>query len=76
MKQFFLVITEEFATTNNGYKRLNCIFNSGVTLDGHHVVSVNALNEFPELFDGLELQIVQLTPADFPQPEFPINSNG
>jgi len=66
MKNYYIEITEDFAATNNGYTKGACIFNSVKTKEGKWVTSVNALNEFPELFEGVEMGVpVALSPEDF-----------
>lgn len=67
MKKFFYIeVSEEFAATNNGYAKGACIFNAVQTKEGEWVTNVNALNEFPELFEGVEIGApIALSPEDF-----------
>lgn len=66
MKNYYIEISEDFAATNNGYTKGACIFNSVKTKDGKLVTSANALNEFPELFEGVEIGTpISLSPGDF-----------
>jgi hypothetical protein len=70
----FLVLTESFALEHNGYFLKPNIFMSVQTIDGRWVISTNALEEFPELFDGTSFETVSLSPSDFPQIPFPMGN--
>jgi hypothetical protein len=66
MIHFYILITEEFRTLNEGTSKDGLVFASRLALDGNYYASTNSLNEFPELFNGTET-IVRLTVDDFPQ---------
>lgn len=67
---FYIILTEAFCLQNAGYKRDNLVFSYAVTLGGAHVTSVNSLNEFPELFDGVAIDVLPLAKSAFPEPSF------
>jgi hypothetical protein len=55
--------------TNNGYIRGNIIFYAAPIKSGEHIgkfaTSENALLEFPEIFENLEYEVVELEPKVF-----------
>ena len=65
MKMFYIVLTQEFCEANTGYRNDCNVFGYAVTTDGRYVASVNALNEFSELFTNIP-PVVALTIDDFP----------
>lgn len=71
MIHFYLLLNQNFAEENNLYKVGANVFKYSVTTDGRYICSTNALNEFPELFTEIPLQIIQLTGADFPAQALP-----
>lgn len=68
-------MTPEFAASIEGTQRGACIFRSAKTIDGRVVVSSNALNEFPRLFEplGENVNFVWLSVDDFPKEEIKLN---
>jgi hypothetical protein len=42
------------------------LFNAVQTKDGRWVTSINALHEFSDIFNGIEVTVVQLAVTDFP----------
>lgn len=67
----YAVIPPDFAQANQGHREGENVFASALTLDGRHVCASNAITEFPLLFDGVTVTIVELEPADFPVPVAP-----
>lgn len=66
----YVELLKDFAETNDKYKDGANVFSYAKTLDGRHVVPVNALNEFKELFlsvDVTTLRLVRLSTTDFPK---------
>lgn len=75
-KHCYLIVPEEFAAANNGYTSGASVLVFLQTTDGRWVVSNNAVNEFPEIFNvaGLHVSDVEpvwLGPEDFPTPTGP-----
>lgn len=67
MKHTFIVVSQSFATQYDGYQAGCNVLKVAVTNDGIRVTSANALNEFPELFEGRStVSVKQLSPEDFP----------
>jgi hypothetical protein len=64
-----LLLSEEFALKNKGHKNDCNIFDFGITIDGRYVTSLNALNEFPELFEGTDFETINVLTTDFPEVE-------
>jgi hypothetical protein len=67
MIHFYIVLTEAFCIQYENYTRDNLVFGYSTTNIGQLVTSVNSLNEFPEIFEGIDLSIVILTKSDFPE---------
>ncbi|RPD50066.1 hypothetical protein DNI29_04515 [Hymenobacter sediminis] len=71
---FFLVIAASLAESANGTVRNTNTFRSLQTLDGRYVCAHNSLIEFPDLFKGRRVTLVELEETDFPAelPEVPL----
>ena len=61
----YLVLSQQFCEENAGYRIGPCIFGYGVTKDGTYVTSINSLQEFPALFEGVPIIPVDLSSQDF-----------
>ena len=63
MEQYF-IISKDFALTYDGYQKDENVFAyavlSGVSSGDTYVCSVNALKEFPEIFDEINLDLSKL----------------
>jgi hypothetical protein len=67
----YAIIPEAFALAATGHREGENVFNATLTADGRHVCASNAITEFPLLFDGVTVTIVELELADFPPPAAP-----
>lgn len=66
MEMGYIVLTEQFCLDHKDYIYGVNQFGYAITTDGRYVASVNALNDFPELFEGMTLEHVMLSQDDFP----------
>lgn len=76
-KVCYLVVNEAFKTAYEGMRMGVNILTTATTIDGRIVVSLNAVNEFPQVFEGIgqdTFSIAWLSGADFPSP--PLNILG
>lgn len=68
---YYLVVDEAFKAAHEGTKEGANVLATASTKDGRTVVSLNAVNEFPSVFQGFDqttYPIVGLTAEDFPEP--------
>lgn len=65
----YVKVTPEFKAQYEYYKKGVNILKTATDTAGNIVVSCNAMNEFPELFDTMEVNIIWLSPQAFPQEE-------
>ena len=69
-KHCFILVTQTFKNANEGAVNGCNILNTATTSDGRIVISINAVNEFPDLFlDRLHFTPVWLDINDFPTTE-------
>ena len=69
-KHCFILVTQTFKNANEGAVNGCNILSTATTLDERIVVSINAVNEFPELFlDRLRFTPIWLDKNDFPTTE-------
>lgn len=69
MKHCYIHITEAFAQQIDGTVKGCNTLRTVITNDGRHVVSANALNVFPELFEErYRVTTLFLTTENFPPP--------
>lgn len=67
-KHCYIQVTADFKTANEGYRSGSNVLRTITDTAGHIYVSVNAVNEFPELFDErTKATFYWLTPDAFPQ---------
>lgn len=73
MNNWYIIITQEFAESMVDAINFNSRFNYAITTLGQYVTAYGSLTDFPEQLstfaNGEPLQLVNLTLADFPQPE-------
>lgn len=65
----YVKVTPEFKDKYEYYKKGVNILKTATDTAGNIVVSCNAMNEFPELFDTMDVNIIWLSPEAFPQEE-------
>lgn len=72
MAHCYIPVTQEFKNANEG-AQIGCnALATATTTDGRIVVSLNAVNEFPDLFtDRSWLTLLWLEAEDFPTQEKP-----
>ncbi len=63
---FYVILSQAFCEENNGYIKDNLVFYYSLTNEGVYVCSVNCLNEFQELFIGVNFEIISLDRGAFP----------
>ncbi|MGC4058185.1 MAG: hypothetical protein QM743_08710 [Chitinophagaceae bacterium] len=67
-KHCYIQVTTDFKTANYGYKSGCNVLRTVTDTAGRSFVSLNSLNEFPELFDSkTRITIYWLTTEAFPQ---------
>lgn len=66
MNHYYLKLTKEFCEKYTGYCINESCFNYAVGLDGEYYVSVNSMNDFPEIFEGVDLVVVLKNINEFP----------
>ena len=69
--RYFLIISAAFAQDYVGYTVGNNTFASLKTTDGRTVCAHTSLLEFPEIFAGRRMTLVELEPGDFPPSHLP-----
>lgn len=57
-------ISRAFVETNLNAKKGNCYFGYAVTKAGIAVCDPNSLTDFPELFEGVTIEMISVSPAD------------
>lgn len=70
-KTCYLVVNEAFKAAFEGTRHGANVLATATTSDGRIVISLNAVNEFPAVFEGIgqdAFSIVWLTADDFPKP--------
>lgn len=76
----YILLTEEFVNSNNGYHLGSNTFNAYRIERGQYkdqfACSYQSSIDFPELFDDLEFETVELTAEDFEVDYSPPASNG
>lgn len=65
-KHYYIQLPKDFCLKNKEYKEGASEFGFSQGNDGIYYASVNTLNEFPELFDGVEIVIVSKEKNEFP----------
>lgn len=69
MNHYYLRLTKEFCERYADYCVNESCFNYAIGLDGLCYASVNSLNDFPEIFEGMELVVVLKNYNEFPHEE-------
>jgi hypothetical protein len=62
-----VIITQEFAETNKGFKKEERTFDYSELNTGEYICSLESIKEFPELFNNLTITLKDITPDDFKQ---------
>lgn len=79
MQHCYLIVTADFKTQHNLTANGANVLEFATTSDGRIVCSLNAVNEFPDVFNCVDatnpFPFAWLTPADFPANDLPDNSN-
>lgn len=69
---YYFEISKTNKDAMQGFTAAENRFNAVQTLDNRWVCDINSLDEFENLFTGVSVTLVQLSPADFPQKSGPV----
>lgn len=64
-----VIISENFAKSNQGYKVGSNTFDYSQLKTGEYICAINSVNDFPELFDNIQVSLKNITSDDFKQIE-------
>lgn len=65
-KVCYVKVSQDFKDNYEYYKKGVNVLKTATDTSGNIVVSCNAMNEFPELFDTMGIEIIWLSPNAFP----------